>query len=407
MKRTHFMWPIIAIVVIFDKLAWPGAALAQANYQNPYLAASGLYAVTSAVHPVVPNPFPSNVRGIVARFRWKDIETSDGIYSWTALNNVFSTIPASKIIALDILTGTSTPDWALNKYETDGTGTFTSMWSNDPSSYIQYQNTNNLPNHPLVNCGAFEIPIPWDTTYQTDLGNFLSALAAHIATLPDKAALVRIEANAFTDNTGDELFLMNRTVQTPITCDTTTPYTNNSFCPYAGGNPLQSCNPVLDTAAWQAVGYTPQRVEQAWIKMLGFWANDFPGIVISMTQTTGSMPPIDNNGNATGQPEDYSIKYLLQRDALQTVPYLAVQNNTGQYPYPSSNIQQGAVSRTMIGTQEKAGGVSDFDQFASFLVQNDYSYLELYPSDVSKTTFDSIRAFMNASMANPLHGVGG
>jgi hypothetical protein len=63
-------------------------------------------------------------------------------------------------MALVILTGVDSPDWALNKYEADATGTFSSIWSRSGGNQPPNQNTNRNPNHAIVSCAVYECPIP-------------------------------------------------------------------------------------------------------------------------------------------------------------------------------------------------------------------------------------------------------
>jgi hypothetical protein len=90
----------------------------------------------------------------------------------------------------------------------------------------------------------------------------LTALATRVATLANNSVLVRIGSTALT-SVAEEQHLMTRTSLTTLTCGSAV---NNSIC---GNNPA-TCTPPLDTAAWQAVGYTPNPVEAAWDRMLPY-----------------------------------------------------------------------------------------------------------------------------------------
>jgi hypothetical protein len=378
-------------------LIYASVVSAQANNANPYSVAGGLYYLSSPTNLVVPTPFPSNITGYTARIYWKDIETSDGSYSWTTLDNLFSQLPAGKKMALYILTGVDSPDWALDKYEADGTGTFSSIWSR--SYNAPNQNTNNNPNHAIVPCAVSELPIPWDPVYQNDIGNMLSALATHIATVSNNSALVRIGATPIS-SVAEEIDLMTRTTATTITCGAGV---NNSIC---GNNPA-TCTPPLDTAAWQAVGYTPNKVEGAWKTMLPYWTSNFPQIVVSGDFPIGLFPPIDNNGNTTGATMDSTLGYAMEGDGFQLAPYFAVQNNAAQYPFGGATQVAPFVSRGLLGAQELSDLTPSFDLMMNYLVQNDFSYLEVYNDDATNSAYADILSFADTSMKKPSHPTGG
>jgi hypothetical protein len=385
---------VLVLMLINVNVVW-----AQANNPNPYSVGGGLYYLGSAQNPAVPQPFPPNMTGYTARLFWKDIEPSAGSYNWTDLDNSFSQLPAGTKMALDILTGVDTPDWALNKYEADGIGTFSSIWNRSGGAQPPNQNTSLNPNHAIVPCSVYEFPIPWDTTYQNDISNMVTALATHIATLPNNSALVRIGATAIT-SVAEEQELMTRTSMTTITCGSGV---NNSIC---GNNPT-TCTPPLDTAAWQAVGYTPNKVEAAWDTMLPYWISNFPQIIVSADATSNDFPPIDNNGNNTGAAGDNTIGYILEAEGFNLDPYFAVQNNAAQYPYGGAVKVTPFVSRGFIGAQELNDNMPSFDLMMNYLVQNDFSYLEVYNNDATNSSHAGILSFGDTSMRKPMHPVGG
>jgi hypothetical protein len=383
---------ILGLMLAYVSVGW-----AQANNPNPYSIAGGLYFLGKGSNPVVPTPFPSNITGYTARIYWSDIEPSDNGYNWTTLDNVFSQLPAGKKLALYILTGVHTPNWALDKYEADGTGTFSSIWSENFNA--PNQDTNNNPNHAIVPCAVFEFPIPWDTTYQSDVSKMVTAMATHIATLGNSSALVRIGATPISSAT-EEQYLMGLNTATTITCGAGV---NNSIC---GNNPV-TCTPPLDTAAWQAVGYTPNKVESAWKTMLPYWSSNFSQIVVSTDFTTGNFPPIDNNGNMTAYPQDSTLGDHLKTDGFQLTPYFAVQNNAAQYPYGGAPSVAPFVSRGFVGAQELGDNTASFNLMMNYLVQDDFSYLEVYHNDATNPSYAGILSFGNTSMKKPLHPIGG
>jgi hypothetical protein len=394
MKRMN------GIILIGLMLLYVGVVWAQANSSNPQAAASGLYYLANG-STAVPTPFPTNVTGFTQRIRWSAVETGDGSYNWTSVDNTFATLPAGKKLALDILTGQNAPNWALNKYEADGVGTFTSVWWRTGYSGGT-QNTAKLGNHAIVPCAAYEMPIPWDPTYQADLSKFVAALAAHVATLPNSAALVRIWANPMTSDTGDEEQLMSRTALGSISCDTNTPYANNSFCPYSSGTPLTSCNPPLDTPAWQAIGYTPAKVEAAWKVMFPYYTTAFPQIVVSSAFVAGNFPPIDNSGNITGSSDDTSLKFNLLSDFCNSPGYTAAQNNAASWPMPAVPVFNApCVLGCIAGEQMGGDNTPSYQSIMNWVVQNHISYFEVYPNDITNPLYVNINGFGDTSMKTP------
>jgi hypothetical protein len=147
-------------------------------------------------------------------------------------------------------------------------------------------------------------------------------------------------------------------------------------------------------------------MEAAWDTMLPYWISNFPQIV-SADVTPNAFPPIDNNGNNTGSAGDNTIGYVLEADGFRLDPYFAVQNNAAQYPYGAAVRVAPFVSRGLVGAQELSSNTPSFDLMMNYLVQNDFSYLEVYAGDATNPAYASILAFGDTSMKRPTHPIGG
>jgi hypothetical protein len=385
---------LLNLLITTFLLAFIGTEIASARPPKPaptpanvFSAAGGLYYLSNR-STNVPSPFPSHLNGFVARIPWKSVEPRQNTFDWTIVDSAFNNIPGGKKVVIDIQTGVFSPDWALDKYEADGTGTFSSIWWR-PSS-AGSQNTVNNPSHSIVACATFEFPIPWDLDYQDDLKALVSAFAVHVSTISNNAALVRIWANPITEDTGDEEFLMSRTSLTTITCRANV---NNSIC---GDNPT-SCTPPLDTAAWQAIGYTPYEVIAAWNTMVQYYDQAFPNTIVSAAFTDGLFPPIDNHGNLTGQTDDTTLKTTLIANGKSLVREFIPQSNGAQYPL--------APHETFIfntggefGLQETQDNSANFLRLLNYVQQQNFCYFEVYPNDAENPKYASAEASASATM---------
>jgi hypothetical protein len=427
---------------------------AQANSANPDVAASVLYQVTSVTSPGLPSSYPAHMAGVLTRAFWNAIvptqpasaqDPTDPAYNWTSplvsgsssFDGLLTGLPANIVEAISIQMGPKTPNWLLDELESDtgpsaglttGThGTFVTVWNNNYNG--ESQNTTLYGSRPLAVCGLYEFPIPWDTTYQTALHDFLIALKTHLAGVSNNAALVRMYVNPITDQTGEEISMMpNKSTGGTLTCDTSTPYTDNCICPYSGSNtsgcpgspptggtPAPTCTPNMfddtgdhsDTGQWIADGYTPTRAETAWKTILSYYAADFPTIVLSSTFPGATFPPINNNGTNTGQVADAAEDYVFQWDECQSLPHPAVQTNTAQPTSISSgwlNQSSTAPAWCVHGSQEKTGQSGlNYDQEANAVVSNSIAWIEMYGANTANPPWGPIQKWVQAQQAHPVY----
>src|SRR5690242_12779162 len=124
--------------------------------------------------------------------------------------------------------------------------------------------------------------------------------------------------------------------------------------------------------------------------MLPHWTRNFPQIVISADVPGGLFPPIDNSGNNTGRGQDATIGYAMEVEGFTLAPYFAVQNNAAKYPFGAANQVLPFVSRGFVGAQEALDGTANFDLMMNYLVQNDFSYLEVYNNDATNPVYANI-----------------
>lgn len=126
-----------------------------------------------------------NVDGVRLRLSWSDYEPTEGTYLWNQPSDcahgndlddaIRLAYAAHKFVGVSIQAGADSPDWIFAApVGTAGVYPF----------YLD-------PADPAGE-GKTYMPLIWDTIFQTKFRNFINALAAHIATLPGKSAVLYV-----------------------------------------------------------------------------------------------------------------------------------------------------------------------------------------------------------------------
>lgn len=195
----------------------------------------------------------SYVDGVSLRYRWYVMEPSDGTYNWTELDTDLGLIAHVGKIASLMIIGASQggPCWLVNEGVSvyNSYPTFLANCLANPTERLTDADTAN----PIA--AATTIITPWDPTYLSKWGTFLTALSAHL-TAAGEMGIVKGVTVTGVNRDGGETDLPNPT----------------------------------DTAGWTAVGYSFASMESAFQTVLNDWATAFPNQALIVRFVQNSWP---------------------------------------------------------------------------------------------------------------------
>jgi hypothetical protein len=211
----------------------------------------GIYAQTTLVSlkQALPDSVysSSSITGVSLNLVWNTIEPGKGVYDWTTLDHeVQRALATGKQLALSVTPNhPDTPQWLIAE------GVDANTFKGALHGYIRPQ--------------EITIASPWDPIYQSEYANMMNALAQHLKSIPgayDAVSLVKISGIG------------------GITYELKLPNQFNS------------------NAVWQAAGYTPDKVIQAWKAFAQSTENAFSDKILAiMPGEKHPFPMIDNYGN--------------------------------------------------------------------------------------------------------------
>jgi hypothetical protein len=255
---------------------------------------------------------PAYVDGATLRYRWKDLETADGTYNWTMLDNDLVTIAAAgKKAQLLIAVGNQTPCWVKNAGAAvyANYATFDSNCVSNPTEAFLAADSSA---HSVV-------PLPWDPTYEAKWGAFIATMGAYISATGRMGLISGVVVAGVAR----------------VTAETNLP------------------NPT-DTPGWTAVGYTRAKVESAYLVFLNDWAAAFPNIGLSTRYTYGSFP--DNFQPAGCPPVDHLFPRDLNDIAFANYPTLSIIGYNG-INSSTSTTMPGNLLQQMCGMKVPSGSL--------------------------------------------------
>jgi hypothetical protein len=158
-----------------------------------------------------------NIAGLTFRTSWADVEPADGTFDWTKLDTVFDRAEQhGKWVELVLIPGFATPTWAM-----DGVATATFTVKYGPGKGEQ-----------------LSLPLPWDQTYLDRWFSFLTAVSNRYR---DRPSFIKIAADG----------------PTSVTAEMSLP------------------NEPADLCTWISVGYTSDRLINAWKEVFARYAQIF------------------------------------------------------------------------------------------------------------------------------------
>jgi len=293
-------------VIVYLLVFWCGIA--------PALGASlpGVYALSdqdaSTSLAVLANP---NVDGLALRYSWNQLEPREGNFNWSPIDvQVAAARAHGKKVSLGVTAGIRTPAWVYAA----GANQFSFVWDK--------------PWGPPI-CSSQRIPIPWDPVYLAKWDSFVRALGARYANNPT-VVYVKI--------TG-----VNATTQEAIL-----PHSRGMTISRVGA----ACTSSDDVGRWQAVGYSRNRVEQAWKHIANNFAGSFPDTKLGLMIGPVGFPPIDDNGNIiANRGADREVALNLIAEGIKSYGQRFVVQNNGLSAVRSWPELSGLSHRTTVGWQ--------------------------------------------------------
>ncbi len=191
---------------------------------------------------VLTNP---SVDGVAIRQNWKDLEPSEGVFKWNFLDSeVARAAAAGKMVLLRINTQFAKPEWVTNAVAQAGGAFFTFDKDGVPTT----------------------IPVFWDPTFLAKKKAMIAALGAHFT----NNSAIKIVWTSFANANSE---------------DWSVPHTQ------------------ADIAAWQAVGYTSEKLLDAGRQIIEASMTAFPNQYVTLA--------VAGNGNL-----DPDVNYLARNAVL-------------------------------------------------------------------------------------------
>jgi hypothetical protein len=344
-----------------SSFAWDAldiTAAGKVSSTQAVLSTHGLY-VVGIPDQAVPSQALTDPRvdGVLIRASWNQVETGDGVYSWNYLDTQINNVAAAgKKVAVEVVPGVTTPGWVY----IDGAQSFTFI---DPTT------------------GQVDkIPIPWDSVYLTKWEAFVQALGQRYA---GQAALSHVKITGVNTTTGE------------------------TFLPSTS----------LDVKNWQAVGYTPAKVQAAWQSIADTWSQAFPTQQLALVMVPGGFPPIDNNGNyynpgPSGQDQTltpalmnygiatYSARFIIQNDGVSDN---WISSQVGAVASQVTTGYQTLWSVTGDPTYQMNSGVAialttELQRAVDKAAKADAQFLEIYLVDVQNSNLQGVLANAHAEI---------
>jgi hypothetical protein len=221
----------------------------------------------------------TSLSGVTFSVTWAYAEPQQHVYNWTQLDkNVAAAAAAGLQVSLRVKPGVQSPNWVY----AIGAKKLSFRWY--------------LPYNVFPACSLVSFPLPWDPIYLSAWTIFIKAFAAHYANNP---AVSLIHMEGINSSTSETWLLYSAGSQ------------------QLGGD-VCGAAPILPVNAWQAAGYTPGKVTNAWTSIVDVFAAAFPNQELIQEVGGWGFPPIDNSGAIiNGSSGDLTEGPALMRAAAQ------------------------------------------------------------------------------------------
>ena len=354
---------VIAFAVVGGSYKlWRSFAATPASSSNPH----GVYIADFFSAPTASNLSNPNIDGYFQGFKWNLCEPSAGVFRWNSAGcsidgDLTAVRNTGKQVTLGIDTGSYTPSWA------------------EPKSLNFIISAHNGK---FGKCHNDTIPIPWDSTYQSNLHNFINQLQAHLKSVGLYNTVSQVKLTGITEDTEE----------------TRMPAETPQACKLPDGTSSSMTNaPQL----WAQNGYTQGKVEAAWETMAGYWATAFPDKILgNPTIRNMGFPNIVNGEVQPGTPSTtqdlvkygashWGSRYLLMENALSDTSTEPMASFALTNHLPLSIGFQ--LEDIRYGQAAGANGIPEpaepaFHNAIVNGVKFKMSYLEIFPNDTADYT---------------------
>jgi hypothetical protein len=303
--------------------AYPNIKLAKnlPQYPNPAITPDPTDAVlVSYFTTLLNNPA---ISGLAPMFGWDKLNPAQDVYTWNALDDVFTAINQwnnahrflpPKTIQLIISAGFNAPPYVFSDIDTSVCGVGASPCPQAGSCDGLFMSPL-LPVSPI--CGYttlfYEVeggppiqkllPMPWNQVYKTDYGTFLTALNQHLQTEPSSSAFVSIAMAGPTSSSTEMILPSNSNQSFPVGG-----VSNNGLISLSTAPPLPALPPgetpapgITADEAWDALvvnfygkpsgfEYTDLPFINEWINAIDLYSGIFSDITLCLTTTTDALP---------------------------------------------------------------------------------------------------------------------
>ncbi len=314
-----------------------------------------------------------NVDGAYLQDTWENIEPQKGQFNWSYLDaQLKGVVTLHKKVSLGIWAGAYAPSWLYQ----EGAQAFHTVV--EPKRRPEF-------------CQPITLPVPWDPVFQNEWLKAIRAFGEHYANNP-AVVLVKITGVAY------------RTDETAM--------------PRAHGgtktNTLtgKSCTLPNDVQAWQAVGYTSEKVESAFRKFATAFAAAFPRQSLAIMTSKKAFPPIgaggqlDENAVALSTTrffefgrDTFGQRFVGQNNGLSELkvePGVAAFGKTNPIGFQGAGPVTGGAHCNGVRHQARpgCGGPDEMQQLIQNAETAHAQYVELFPADILNPKFSAI--FANA-----------
>jgi hypothetical protein len=335
----------------------------------------GVYVVSSFSPPKsVDSP---TVDGFFQSYKWSDVEPADGHYDWSQLDSDLGQIKAAgKHATLGIVAGAYTPAWAEPQH-----ATFVVAPHNGETG----------------GCREIVDPVPWNTTYQSNLHQMMQQLRQNLSAQGLYATVTQLKitgVNEYTDET--------RLPAEPgtITCTRLKRLDGTK----ANGAAAAGVMTTDATAIWQSLGYTRTKAEDAWKAIADDWATTFPDKTLAMPAIlTAGFPGIDDSGKVVTSRDTSTTQDLAVWAARRWGPRFMLMHTSLRDNFKaagSAEVRQAGASigfqlaENQFDTKRSLPSDASFQDAVHVGVSYGMQYLEIWPPDISNyaSTLPSARS---------------
>ncbi len=220
---------------------------------------AGVYVTNDLGRPLAADVLQGDVvTGGMLRLTWSELEVGDDRWDWSALDAATATAAAAdKRLLLAIVAGGATPSYVYDRHVAKLDFTI-----------VAHQGD-------AANCTSVSMPPPWDATYLSLVDRLAHRVADHLSTTGHLGLVQQVKVTGINQTTAELRLPADPGLSTA-----------QSGCP--ASNAL---------ATWQAAGYSPELIMEAFRANARSWATAFPAAALDTAiLPKQSLPDLDASG---------------------------------------------------------------------------------------------------------------